>query len=101
MPNSFLPPNGLLAANVYPDFAGIGGAGQLAAIVGALLTVVLIVAVLMLVVCAVAWAIASSHGDYRTASRARTGLWIAVGSAVLAGGAVTWANFLIHLGATL
>lgn len=101
MSNGLLPPNGLPAADVYPDFGGVGGAAQLAPIVGALLTLVLIVAVLMLVVCAVTWAIASSHGNYRTARRARTGLWIAIGAAVLAGGAVTWANFLIRLGATL
>ena len=102
MPHSLpLPPNRVLAAAVYPNFGGVGGSGQLASMVGVLLTVVLIVAVLMLIVCAVIWAISSAHGNYQAASKARTGLWVAIGAAALAGAAVTWANFLIHLGSTL
>jgi hypothetical protein len=86
---------------VYPNFGGVGGSGQLASIVGALLAVVLIVAVLMLIVCAAIWAISAAHGNYHAASRARTGLWVAIGAAALGGAGATWANFLIHLGSTL
>ena len=35
--------------NVFPDFDGLGGIGDLRAVIGALLTFVLIVAVLMLI----------------------------------------------------
>lgn len=91
----------LLAAAVYPNLGGVGGSGQLGSIVGALLTVVLILAVLMMVVCSATWAISSSHGNVRSASNARTGLWVAVGTAALAGAGVAWVNFLIHLGSTL
>lgn len=86
---------------VYPNFGAVGGAGQLASIIGALLTIILIAAVLMLIVCAVTWAVAGSHGNVHAASRAKTGLWIAVGSAALAGAGVTWVNFLLHVGSTL
>lgn len=70
----------LLAAGVYPNFNGVGGAGQLKTVIGALMTIVLIVAVLMMIVCAATWAVASAHGNYQTATKARTGLLVAVGA---------------------
>ena len=47
---------------VFPDFDGLGGIGDLRAVIGALLTFVLIVAVLMLIVSAIVWAIAAANG---------------------------------------
>ncbi len=96
MPSAFV-----LASDVYPNFGAVGGSGQLASIIGALLTVILIVAVLMLIVCAVACAVAGAHGNVHAASRAKAGVWIAVGSAALAGAGVTWVNFLLHVGSML
>ncbi|MFX4288275.1 DUF6112 family protein [Zafaria sp. Z1313] len=84
--------------NVFPDFEGISGIGDLKEVIGALLTFVLIIAVLMLIVCAITWAVASAHGNHATASKARTGLLVAVGAAALAGGAVAWMNWLIAIG---
>ncbi len=84
--------------DVFPDFGGVGGAGQLRAIVGALLMFVLIVAVLMLIVSAIVWAIASAHGNYQAAGKARAGLWVSVGAAALAGAGVAWVNFLLDVG---
>ena len=66
--------------------------------VGALLTFVLDVAVLMLIVWAIVWAIATAHGNYATASKGRTGVLVALGAAVLAGGGVAWMNWLLNLG---
>lgn len=87
--------------DVFPDFGGVGGSGELRSIVGALLMFVLIIAVLMLVVCAIVWAVASAHGNYQAATKARTGLWVAVGAAALAGAGVAWLNFLLNVGAQL
>ncbi|NHN54370.1 DUF6112 family protein [Georgenia sp. TF02-10] len=87
--------------DVFPDFDGIGGIGDLRAVIGALLTFVLITAVLMLIVCAIVWALATANGHHAAASKARTGAWTAVGAAVLAGGGVAWMNWLIDLGQTL
>ncbi len=87
--------------DVFPDFGGVGGSGELRSIVGALLMFVLIIAVLMLVVCAIVWAVASAHGNYQAATKARTGLWVAVGAAALAGAGVAWLNFLLGVGAEL
>ncbi|UUE19390.1 DUF6112 family protein [Microbacterium sp. J1-1] len=87
--------------DVFPDFGGVGGAAELRSIVGALLMFVLVTAVLMLIICAIVWAIASSTGNYQTATKARTGLFVAIGAAALAGAGVAWVNFLLDLGAEL
>lgn len=87
--------------NVFPDFGGVGGADDLRAIVGALLTFVLIIAVLMLIVCAIVWAISSANGNYQAATKARTGLFVALGAAALAGVGVAWMNFLLNVGTRL
>ncbi|MGE3194818.1 MAG: DUF6112 family protein [Microbacteriaceae bacterium] len=86
---------------VFPDFNGLGGIGDLRAVVGALLTFVLIVAVLMLIVSAIVWAIATAHGNYAAASKGRIGVLVSVGAAVLAGGGVAWMNWLLNLGQQL
>ena len=87
--------------DVFPDFDGVGGAAELQSIVGALLTFVLITAVLMLIVCAIVWAIGAANGNYQAATKARTGLWVSVGAAALAGAGVAWMNFLLDLGTQL
>lgn len=87
--------------DVFPNFGGVGGAAELRSIVGALLMFVLVTAVLMLIVCAIVWAVASAHGNHHAATRARTGLWVAVGAAALAGAGVAWLNFLLDVGTRL
>ena len=84
--------------DVFPDFDGLGGIGDLRAVIGALLTFVLIVAVLMLIVSAIVWAIAAANGNHAIASKGRTGVLVALGAAVLAGGGVAWMNWLIAPG---
>ena len=83
---------------VFPDFDGLGGIGDLRAVVGALLTFVLIVAVLMLIVSAIVWAISSSTGNPHTATKGRIGAWVALCTAGLAGAGVAWVNFLLSVG---
>lgn len=94
-----IPPQ--LLPTVAPDFGAIGGASKLRAIVGALLTYGLIVSVLMVIICAATWAIGSSNGSWQMASKGKTGLFVALGGAVLTGGALAWANWLLDVGATL
>jgi Family of unknown function (DUF6112) len=95
-------PLGLLnAASVAPNFGAVGGSHDLRRIVGALLTYGLLVAALMLIVCAVGWAIGSANGSWQTASKAKTGLVVALAGAVLTGGALAWANWLLDVGAAL
>jgi steroid 5-alpha reductase family enzyme len=87
--------------DVFPDFGSVGGTADLREIVGALLMFVLVAAVLMLIVCAITWAIASSHGNYQAATKARTGLFVSLGAAALAGAGVAWLNFLLDVGTQL
>lgn len=87
--------------DVFPDFGAVGGAAQLREIVGALLMFALTVSVLMLVVCVITWALAASHGHYQTASRGRMGVWLACGTAALAGAGVALVNFFLGVGASL
>jgi hypothetical protein len=90
-----------LLPHVGPDFGAVGGASELRRIAGALLTYSLVVAVLMIVICAATWAISSSTGNWHAASKARAGFLVALGGAALTGGALAWANWLLDLGATL
>ena len=87
--------------DIFPDFGAVGGAVELQSIVGALLTFVLIVAVLMMILCGVTWALATANGHFQAATKARIGLWVACGSAAGAGAAVAWVNFLLDIGRTL
>ncbi len=87
--------------DVFPDFGSVGGTSDLRAVVGALLMFVLIIAVLMLIVSAIVWAIASSTGNPHTATKARIGAWVALGAAALAGAGVAWINFLLDVGERL
>ncbi|MAP64371.1 MAG: hypothetical protein CMH34_11660 [Microbacterium sp.] len=86
---------------VYPDVGALTGSATLEEVAGALLTFTLIVAVLMLIVCGATWAIAASAGNVGTAAKARVGLFVALGGAVMAGGAMAWLNWLIDVGSTL
>lgn len=87
--------------DVFPDFGSVGGSSDLRTTVGALLMFVLIIAVLMLIVSAIIWAIASSTGNAHTATKGRTGAWVALGTAALAGAGVAWINYLLGVGGQL
>ena len=87
--------------NVFPDFGAVGASGEFASVIGALLTYVLIGAVLTLLVSATIWAIASHTGNPYTAQKARVGVFVALGGAAVTGGALAWANWLLDVGATL
>ncbi|ANJ27371.1 DUF6112 family protein [Agromyces aureus] len=84
--------------DIFPDFGAVGAAAELRSIIGALMTYVLIFAVLMLIISAVTWALASSNGHVQTATRARIGVLVAAGSTALAGCGIAWANFLLSVG---
>jgi hypothetical protein len=87
--------------DIFPDFGAVGGAAELESIAGALLTFVLILAVLMMIISGVTWALASANGHFQTAMRARIGLWVACAAAALAGAGVAWVNFLLDVGSQL
>jgi hypothetical protein len=59
--------------DIFPDLRAVGGVAELQSIAGALLTLVLIVAVLMMIICGITWALASGERALpdRNASTAR------------------------------
>ncbi len=87
--------------DVFPNFDGLSGIGDLKTVIGATLTIVLVIAVLMIIVSALIWAIASSTGNTSVAMKARAGVLVALGAAILAGAGVAWINWLIQLGEQL
>lgn len=84
--------------NIYPDFGAFGDNTTLHTVIGALLTFVLVTAVLTMLISGITWAIATANGNHTTATKARTGLLVALGTAALAGAGITWLNWLINLG---
>jgi hypothetical protein len=90
-----------LAARVAPDLGAVTASGKLAQIIGALLTISLVVAIATLITCAITWAIAQSTGAWHTAGRARTGVLVSLAGAALTGSAMAWTNWLLHIGAAL
>ncbi|MER7604701.1 DUF6112 family protein [Nocardioides sp. NPDC127503] len=91
----------LALGHVHPDLGAVSGTGDLRDIVGALLTYALLTSVTMLIISAITWAIASASGNWHGASRAKVGVLVAVGGAVLTGGALACATWLVHVGARL
>lgn len=89
------------AAGVSPNFDAVAGSSALRDIVGALLTYSLLFAVLMLVICSTTWALASHSGSWHTAQKAKLGILVALGGAVLSGCAIAWGNWLLGIGAHL
>lgn len=87
--------------DVFPDFEGMSGIGDLMEVAGALLMAALIIAVLMVLVSAIIWAIAASTGNYSLAAKGRVGVLVSLGGAILAGAATGWLNWLVNLGETL
>lgn len=94
-------PAGRSSAAVFPDFDAVNNASGLPDMVGALLTIVTVVAVLMLIVSAAGWALGQAHGNHRAVATARSGVWVALAAVVLAGGAAPAASFLLDLGSRL
>lgn len=87
--------------DVFPDFDGLSGISELREVAGALLMFVLIVAVLMVIVSAICWAIGTATGNHQVATKGRVGVLVALGAAILAGGGVAWINWLVSVGEQL
>ncbi|MGC2977615.1 DUF6112 family protein [Brevibacterium sp. FAM 25378] len=78
--------------DVFPDFGGPSGIGELCEVARALFMFVLVVAVLMLIVFGIIWAISASTGNYATSTKGHTGVLVSLGAAFLSGGGVRWMN---------
>jgi hypothetical protein len=87
--------------NVSPNSTGLPGISELQTIVGALLTVALIMALAGLALAAAAWAVGSHSANPVLAGRGRTGVLVSFAAAMLTGGAVALINFFASAGSHL
>jgi len=84
--------------SIPPNDTGLPGIAALRTIVGAIMTVGLILSVLALIVAAIVWGFGAHSSNPHLAGRGKNGVLVACGAAVLCGGAVTLINFFWNVG---
>lgn len=84
--------------DITPNDSGLPGIAQLRTIVGAVMTIGLVLAVLALIISAIVWAVGANSSNPHLAGRGKTGVLIACAAAVICGGAVTFVNFFWGVG---
>lgn len=84
--------------DIDPNSSGLPGIEQLRIIVGAVMTVGLILSVLALIVSAITWAYGSNSSNPHLAGRGKIGVLISCGAAVVCGASVTLINFFWGVG---
>ena len=84
--------------DITPNDSGLPGISQLKTIVGAIMTIGLILSVLALIVSAVLWGFGSNSSNPHLASQGKLGVIISCVAAVICGAAVTLINFFWNVG---
>jgi hypothetical protein len=84
--------------NISPNDSGLPGISQLKTIVGAVMTVGLILSVLALIISAIVWGFGSNSSNPHLASRGKLGVLISCAAAVICGASVTLINFFWNVG---
>ncbi len=84
--------------DITPNDSGLPGIAQLRTIVGAVMTIGLILSVLALIVSAIVWGLGSNSSNPHLASRGKLGVLISCGASVICGASVTLINFFWNVG---
>ena len=87
-----------LDITISPNSDGLPGIGELRNIVGASMTIGLILAVLALIIAAIVWALGSNSSNPHLAGRGKLGVLVALGAAIACGASVTLVNFFWNVG---
>ncbi len=87
-----------LDITIDPNSDGLPGISQLRSIVGATMTVGLILAVLALIVSATVWAMGANSSNPHLAGRGKVGVLVALGAAIICGASVALVNFFWNVG---
>jgi len=87
--------------NITPNDSGLPGIGALRTVVGAVMTIGLILSVLALIISAVVWGFGSNSSNPHLASRGKLGVLISCGAAIITGASVTLINFFWNVGQTV
>lgn len=90
----------VLPANVdiTPNDSGLPGIAALRTVVGAVMTIGLVLSVLALIISAVVWGFGSNSSNPHLASRGKVGVLISCGAAIITGASVTLINFFWNVG---
>ena len=83
---------------ISPNSDGLPGIAQLRTIVGAVMTIGLILSVLALIISAIVWGFGANSSNPHLAGRGKTGVLVSCGAAVICGAAVTLVNFFWNVG---
>jgi hypothetical protein len=84
--------------DIDPNATGLPGIDQLRIIVGAVMTIGLILSVLALIVAAIVWGFGANSSNPHLASRGKLGVLVACAAAIVCGSAVTLVNFFWNVG---
>ena len=84
--------------DIDPNGTGLPGIEQLRIIVGAVMTVGLILSVLALIVSAIVWGFGANSSNPHLASRGKLGVLASWGAAMICGASVTLINFFWGVG---
>lgn len=87
--------------DIGPNSTGLPGIEQLRVIVGAVMTIGLILSVLALIVAAIVWGLGANSSNPHLASRGKLGVLVSCGAAVICGASVTLINFFWGVGQTV
>ena len=87
--------------DITPNSTGLPGIEALRTIVGAIMTVGLILAVLALITSAIVWAMGANSSNPHLAGRGKIGVLIAVGAAIICGASVALVNFFWTVGQSI
>ncbi len=87
-----------MQVDINPNSDGLPGISQLRTIVGAVMTIGLILSVLALIVSAIIWGFGANSSNPHLAGRGKIGVLISCGAAVICGASVTLINFFWNVG---
>jgi hypothetical protein len=84
--------------SITPNDSGLPGIASLRTIVGAVMTIGLVLSVLALIISAVVWGFGSNSSNPHLAGRGKSGVLVACAAAVITGASVTLTNFFWNVG---
>lgn len=87
--------------DISPNDTGLPGIAALRTIVGAVMTVGLILSVLALIVSAVVWGFGANSSNPHLSSRGKLGVLVSCGAAILCGASVALISFFWAVGQTV
>ena len=90
-----------LDIDITPNDDGLPGITQLKTIVGAIMTIGLILSVLALIISAIIWGFGANSSNPHLASRGKLGVIVSCAAAIICGASVTLVNFFWNVGQSI